>query len=468
MTLDAILFEQRLEAENSARLERYRRNWSYYNGDHKQSLAVKMGQEDDNVVLNLERVIVDKGAAFLFGKEVEFELQEGETTPEEEYLENVWQRNRKGTFLTKFGTSGGIYGHGFVKIVPDGIETGIARLVSLDPENVTVFWDGDDIDSVWRYRIEYTAMGRDGKAVFRRQDIEKADSGRAWDILNRIARGGEQYREDPDNPDMAWPWPFAPVVDAQNLPLPGAYYGMSDMDDANLQDAINYVASKIQRILRYHAHPKTIGKGFGKGDITVQEDDVLILPGTESDLFNLEMQSDLAAALQFLDNLINWELTLARVPNLDPAKVNVGALSGFALSILYGDLLEKTESKRRTYGDLLIELNRRILALAGYGDDNYTTIHWQSPLPNDDTEAKNRDSFELDYGLASKETVRTRRGLDNEIEIERIDAEKQAMDVADGNVGALLLRRFETGRTVERPQPGQTARGAVPPGAVNG
>jgi len=464
MTLDAILWEQRLEAESSARLEAYQRNWKYYNGEHAKSLTVRQGQPDDNVVLNLERIIVDKGASFLFGKELEFELQEGELTPEEQRLEDVWQRNRKATFLTKLGTSGGIYGHVFVKIVPDGIERNMPRLVSLEPENVNVFWDGDDIDSVWRYRIEYTAMGRDGKAVSKSQDIEKADNGLSWSIKNYVARGGGQYRPDEDNPDSTWQWPFAPVVDCQNLPLPGAYYGLSDMDDANLQDAINYVASKIQRILRYHAHPKTIGKNFGSGDVRISEDDMVILPGAESDLFNLEMQSDLSAAQTFLDSLINWELSLARVPNLDPARVNVGALSGFALSILYGDLLEKTESKRRTYGDLLIELNRRILALSGMGDDNYTKIHWQSPLPNDDTAAKERDSFELDYGLVSKETVRTRRQLDNEAEIERIDAEKQAMDVADGNIGALLMRNFETGRTPEAARPQvQPARPGVNP-----
>ncbi len=463
MTLEAILWEQRLEAENSARLEAYKRNWSYYNGDHARALEVKQGQPNDNVVLNLERMIVDKGVAFLFGKELQFELREGEQTPEEEYLGSVWRRNRQGTFLTKLGTSGGIYGHVFVKIVPDGIERNIPRLVSLEPENIMVFWDGDDIDSVWRYRIEYTARGRDGRAVVKRQDIERADNGLSWTITNTIARGSGLFHQDQDNPDGVWPWPFAPIVDCQNLPLPGAYYGLSDMDDAGLQDAINYVASKIQRILRYHAHPKTVGKNFGSSDIRINEDEMVILPGAESDLYNLEMQSDLGAAQTFLDSLINWELSLAGVPNLDPAQVNVGALSGFALSILYGPLLEKTENKRRTYGDLLIEINRRLLAINNMGNDNYTTIHWQSPLPNDDAMAKERDAFELDYGLASKETVRTRRGLDNEVEAARIDAEKQAQDVTGGNIGALLLRNFETGRTPEVARPQTAQRPGVNP-----
>lgn len=462
MTLSEYQFEARQEEERQARLEAYKRHWEYYLGNHTKQLDVRTGQPDDNVTINLAKIIVDKGAAFLFGKEIEFELQEGETTPEEEALEDIWQRNRKMTFLGKLGTSGGIYGHAFVKIVPDGIERNIPRLVSLEPENVSVYWDGDDIDSVWRYRIEYISAGRDGRAVSRRQDIERADNGVRWAITNWVARGGGRYQPDEANPTVPWPWPFAPVVDWQNLPLPGAYYGLSDLDDGDLQDAINYVASKVQRILRYHAHPKTIGRGFGGQDLKINEDDVVILPGTDPDLWNLEMQSDLGAAQAFLDKLIQWELSQARIPDLDPAKVNVGALSGFALSILYGDLLEKTELKRRTYGDALIEINRRLLAMRGMGDDKICTLHWQSPLPNDTQSEQARDQFELDYKLVSTETVQVRRGLDPEIERKRIDAERQAQEVAEGNIGAMLLREWETGRGVERTQPGQ------PAGAANG
>jgi hypothetical protein len=162
------------------------------------------------------------------------------------------------------------------------------------------------------------------------------------------------------------------------------------------------------------------------------------------------MESDLSAAQKYLDSLINWELTLAQTPNLDPEKVSVGALSGFALKILLGPLMEKTEWKRRTYGDLLVETNRRLLAIAGKGDSHYTTIHWGNPLPIDENEQQVKDQFELDYDLASHETVQVRRGLDPEVETQRIDAEKRATDERDGNVGAMVLRDFIAGRNGQR------------------
>jgi hypothetical protein len=124
----------------------------------------------------------------------------------------------------------------------------------------------------------------------------------------------------------------------------------------------------------------------------------------------------------------------------------VGALSGFALRVLHQDLLEKTNAKQRTYGDLLIEINRRLCELGGFGAEHYTTIHWPDPLPVDEAAETLRDGFDLDKGVASLETVQTRRGLDPEVENERMAKERQARDVAEGNVGALLLRQFETGR----------------------
>lgn len=441
-SIDILLYKQRMEYEERERRERYKRNWSYYNGSHRQPLPIREGQPDDNVIINLARLIVDKGASFLFGKEVAFELQEGGTTPEEERLAEVWQRNRKMTTLGKWGVTGGIYGHLFVKVVPDGIADGIPRLISIEPEYVSVLWDDQDIDDVLAYVIQWTGQDAKGQGIHRKQEISKDDSG-VWQIENRIARvgaGNAQWQPDPDNPDLIWGWPWPPMIDCQNIALPGAYYGLSDLEDLSEQDAINYLASKMQRIIRYHAHPMTFGTGFKPQDMGHAEDEITILPSAEAKVWNLELQSDLASSMGFMDRLINWFLATARIPRLDPATVNVGALSGFALKILYGDLLEKTEIKRRTYGDMLIELNRRLLDIMGLGDEHITTLHWPDPLPEDYAAQEKRDKFEADYELVSKETLRTRRGLDADTERERLAAE----EAESGNIGAALVRNWQT------------------------
>ena len=102
-SLSAATFEYRRQAEEEARLQAIARAWKYYNGAHDQPLPVKLGQANDNVVINLARFLVNKGASFLFGKGVDFELQEGATTPAEEWLDACWERNRKLTLLNRVG-----------------------------------------------------------------------------------------------------------------------------------------------------------------------------------------------------------------------------------------------------------------------------------------------------------------------------------------------------------------------------
>jgi len=436
---DLILFTQRQQAEHEQRLRDYARNYDYYRGEHKRMLAVRTGQPDDNVTLNLARVIIDKGVAFLFGKEPAFELTEGTTTPAEKYLAEVWRRNDKRAWLTELGITGGIYGHVFVKLLNDGIEQGLPKLEIVLPEYVQVQHKGNDQSAVTGYRIEWTAEGDDGRPAYYRQEIARNEAGR-WLVENRIAQAHQLWQPDPNAPDMVWPWDWCPMLDAPNIILPGSFYGQSDLEDLSEQDAINYVASKINRILRYHAHPKTVGKNFAGKNITVAEDEMLILPGQDSDLFNLEMKSDLASSLAFLDKLQSAFMETARIPRLDPMNLQLGALSGFAMKILYGALLEKTEVKRCTYGALLVEINRRLVDMAGFGANSYATIHWPDPLPEDETAKNATDKFELDYDLASHETVQTRRGLDPKVESQRMEDEQ----AKEGNVGEQLLKAWQT------------------------
>jgi len=394
------------------------------------------------VRLNLTKLIIDEGAAFLFGGDVAFELQEGQTTPEEEALAAIWDANRKMTFLNDLAITGGICGQVFVKTLPEGEgEAQNVRLVNVQPEYVEVRYEPQNIDNVWLYSISWEELAKDNKPLFRRQDIERDENGR-WTVKNFVARKGNVWKPDPDNPDVVWAYDWPPIITCQNLLAPGSFYGYSDLEGLGLQDSINYVASKIQRILRYHMHPKTIGKNFAPGDVKIGVDDTMILPDADSDLWNLEMQSDLAGGQAFLDRLINWFMGIARHPRVDPAIINVGALSGFALRVLYTPLLQKTAVKKLTYGDMLVELNRRLLEMTGHGDDHIVTIHWPDPLPKDERMATEADKFELDYQVASLETVRTRRGLKHETEQERI----QAQEIASGNVGALLIRNWERGQ----------------------
>jgi hypothetical protein len=148
----------------------------------------------------------------------------------------------------------------------------------LDPATVTVEWDDEDIERVTRYRIQYPAIDPTTRLpVIRRQVIEPR--GAIWVILDQTASpDGVTWSTAKETP---WPYPFPPIVDCQNLPLPNEFWGESDLEEdvLELQTSRNRVLSNVGRILRFHAHPKTWGKGFNANQLKVAVDETIVLPG---------------------------------------------------------------------------------------------------------------------------------------------------------------------------------------------
>jgi len=424
MQLADQLWQQRVVNENHARLMQYSQAWKAYFGQHRRPLKVRVGQSDDNVIVNYCRLIVDIGVAFLFGEEPVFELNELAETDAEETLNEIWRANRKMQFLKKLALNGAVCGHCFVKLVP---REPYPKLVNVSPEYVTVVTDPDDVDSVWRYIIEYPAVGREGERLTIRQVIEQSDEGR-WVILDQRAVGDAPFITESR---AIWPWPWPPIVDCQNLPSPNEYYGLADIesDVIDINNSINFVLSNIARILRFHAHPKTWARGCAAGDLKIAVDETIVLQSPDAELHNLEMQSDLASSLEFYRRLKEAMHEITCVPEVATGKVDsVGALSGVALQILYQPLINKTESKRETYGELLVELNRRLLEMRGFGPDNLCEIHWPELLPKDIMQERQAALIDQQIGV-SQDTLLTRLGYDPELE--RQKREMNSVDLAE-------------------------------------
>ena len=424
------MWQQRILAEEQKRVESIKERWELYYGDHKEQLKVKPGKANDNITINLSKHIVNMGVDFLFSDTVPFELEEGETTPAEEWLSTVWNLNRQDTLLQRLALMGAVTGHYFLKILPEGKRYQGAtypRIVVLSTDICRKITDPDDVETPVRYIIEYVAVDPDSnEGIAKKQVIERGEVAEgdqepsSWQLEWWEAKGDEKYRLVNEE---TWPYSWPPIVDGPNLPNPGEPYGLSDLEDVDLQNAINNVGSKINRIIRYHSSPQTFGTGFRAEELETHVDGIIALPTAGATLENLEMQSDLSAVRGFWADLIEMFHHISRVPRLDPTKVNVGALSGFALRILYGPLLGKTTTKQRLYGDGLIELMRRLLELGDFGSDIYATIHWPDPLPTNPLEETQALGADRDMGLVSKQTARVMRGYDDETEKVRIAEE---------------------------------------------
>lgn len=423
-----------LAKEESSRLKQFREAWKAYYGDLPKPLKVKPGNLDDNIRLNFARLVVDKGVSFLFGKEVNFELEEGKTTPAEEWLLACWQRNKKMTLLQKAALNGGVCGHCFLKIQwKPGDE--FPRLIVLDPETVSVTLAADDLENILAYKIQYPSRDpKTKKPISIRQLIER--DGLIWRITDQI--GNVENLNWVTTNEQTWTFAWAPIVDCQNLPVPNEFWGMSDIepDILEINKAINFSVSNTGRILKYHAHPKTWGRGFQGDQLKIAVDETLIIPSETGELHNLEMQTDLTSSIEFYNRLKEALHEMSRIPEVATGKLDsLGGLSGLALQILYGPLLEKTEVKRLLYGDMLIELNRRLLEIGNFGSDNRTELHWQAMLPKDEKQQRETALVDQQLGV-SKDTLLTQLGYNPDLE-----REKRAQDTEQ--LGEQLLTAFD-------------------------
>src|SRR5438105_15894965 len=81
---------------------RIKNAWDAYHGKHPPSIKLRgQNSPNDNVKLNLSRLIVNRSRSFLFGKDVGCALSETDETEAEDWLTDCWALNRKKTTLIR-------------------------------------------------------------------------------------------------------------------------------------------------------------------------------------------------------------------------------------------------------------------------------------------------------------------------------------------------------------------------------
>lgn len=443
--------EEYHDKERSDRAKSHNTAWDYYNGNHRQPLKADGTGTNDNLIINLIEGIVDKGVSANLGVDdtgvargVSFEIvdtpgeqgfmrraaglarrvlgQRPQVSADQKFLDEVFKANRVALLLLDALTNGSVMGHVFIKIVPDGRESDdgqlVPRLINLHASNVTVFWDAADVERVLWYRIQYGENGRRTRQDIVRGTNEDGSESGQWLIYNfsEIATGRWQAVGDPETWSYSWP----PIIDWKNLPAPNNYYGKSDIGTiGRLNDGVNFVASNTQRILKHHAHPKTIASGVGANGIEATSIDGLwAIPSHEAKVYNLELQSDLSSSLQFIGLLWRAIFDLARELNPGTVADKLGAITNFGLRVLFNDSLSKAGIKRLLAGESLKRLCRHLLELGGYNPRVEINVMWPDPLPSDLLQTAQALVAMMPFGL-SNQTALERAGFDPEQEAQR-------------------------------------------------
>ena len=439
------------EADRLAMIQAARR---YHEGNQVKPLKVEPGEHDDNVLMNLCRSLVDDSVSWLFGNPETGILQITSDDGEEvnPVIAETYERSGGFLFYKRLGVRGGIAGHSFVKLIQE--PNGEPRVVALDPQLVSVRVEETDTSQVLAYKIEWRRTEADPgtrrKDVFiYRQMVVNAGSSQdpAWIVADFKAKDRAKRDWNLINGPWAWPWKWSPIHDCPNIEAGWGHYGLSDLEDVTgLNDALNFVVSNTIRIIKIHAHPKTVGTGFTAGDLQdTAIDSFWTVENPEAKVSNLEMQSDLASSLAMVELVRTAFWTIGR--GLDPStyKDKVGQMTNFALRVLSIRAQHKMGDKRLTYGKMLRDLNGHILEMAGQAAAK-TVIVWPNPLPEDPKETTAELQVEVAMGVVSRQTASEELGRDWKTEQARMRQESKEQ----ATLGQYLMDQFDRGGATNR------------------
>jgi len=415
----------------------------YYMGVQKKSLKAGRDGKDFNVTINLASLVVDRSVSMLFGAGIDFE-NEDETA--DQFIESVWDANGRDILLHDVGQNGAIYGTPYIKIVPygrkdrEGKDT--YRLIALSPMNMIIGVNPHDVEEVVYYVNRYN-VNEDGRNVAYREVFKKNETN--WSIIFEKSDRTNNGRWTQLS-DMLWDYEFPPIVHGKNLPHAGTQYGRSDIEDVlGLQDDYNAAFSNVNKILWFHGHPHlwTNGKIGDALDWSTEKILELKANGLDKDarLEALQLQGDLQASREFYNDIRRDLMDVSRTTDIETIKDKAGGLTNFGLRVLFKDELAKLETKRLLYGEMITEVNQRLLSLQGMNVPA-GEVHWRDVLPSNENEQITALKTDLELGIVSRETVSMQRGYEWEEEKEKIANEKTAA----GNIGGSILTQFLRGQ----------------------
>ena len=442
------MMRQVVEAADVSRAQMMARAIKAYNDHAQRPLKIDpQTRIDDNVCINYARTIVEKGVSFLFGEQLKIEIaartnkapsadaQSADDETFEDALEDLWPALERGEDLIDFATNGGQTGHVWAQVVVEG---GVPRVVVLDPLNMTAEYDERDLRRVLSFTNQWNSFDAHGRACVRKQVTRR--NGETWTITEYISLSNATTWTQA-GPVVEWRYKFAPIIHTKNLPHACVFYGAADLtlNVLQLNFYINRVDSLINKILRIHAHPKTVAYGLQEQDLRIGVDGVLFVDEYEAELKNLEMQSDLGAAQTFRDKLRAALAEVSHVPEVTTGKIeNLGTLSGRAIQMLYGPLIDQTKKKRITYGRFVTEIIVALLTITGKViKARDVSLHWGSMLPADEKEAAETAVLKRQVGF-SDDTLVQELGGDP-------DKEREKKATQTDTLGETLGKAFDAG-----------------------
>ena len=441
------LLEGELTNKEIDRLKRIRRNWNFYEGYHWEDFPSQDGTE---LTINYCRAFVNKivsfelGKAFSFTTRKEYEKEaitkDGRTTFQ--YLEDVWEDNNQYQFCTEFGQMKSVTGESWIQVrftSPEEMKdpygkypNGRVQISLMPSEVIWPEYDPHDRKKLVRLTVMYTYKRIKRTGILGRKTTEDVLYKQIWTDEECVVQDGA--KSEP----VVYPnkYGIIPFVCIPNMTIACRTEGYSDLEDViPLNMEYNMKNSDVSEIIDYHAAPVTVVYGAKIGNLEKGANKMWGGLAKDARVENLELQGDLSASTNFINELKKSMCEVAGVPEsvLGGAQ-SISNTSGVALQYMNLPLIEKCNMKRQNTEDGLERLNSLILLVSlceglvfkperiPTADFFFTDVDLPDTLPKDELVELERIQAEMKAGLECRENAMRRIGKENITELlDKID-----------------------------------------------
>jgi len=400
---------------DTARLANYRTNLDFYQGAHWPTTS-----RHRQLVFNYAKVSVDKVTSFLM-QGLNFACYPEEGTDElkararraEQLLSQVYEENNLQQLDYETEIDAAVLGDGCYKVIWDTDEKRI-RITTPDVSGIYAWWLGDDTSRVWRVASRYTLTQDEVQLLYGRA-IEKKQA-----VITELwtAKSFDLFLDNDPMESKPNHYGFIPFVIFPNLREPKKFWGSSDIPSlVQPQRELNRALSQLSRILELSGNPIAVLENIASAeDIKVQPGALWTIPeDAKAYLLDLLQGGGVRLHVDYIDLLYRALHDISETPRAAWGG-SERDLSGTALNIELGSLVQKVTRKRTIRTNAYHQRNDMILKLAEkYMNENFDGIThrvaWGPILPQDLARQAQNEQLLVQAGVHSRRTAMDEMGI---------------------------------------------------------
>ncbi len=406
-----------LRTRDADRIARYLRHLDFYQGKHWPAES-----RNRQLVFNYARVSIDKLTSFLmqgFGFNCDPAPSPGAGPADEpddvlagvrraeQVLRLVYEQNNLAQLDYETEIDTAVLGDGCYKVTWDRDEKRI-RVTSPDVSGIFAWWLGDDLSRVWRVVSRYQLTGEEVRLLHGRAVGRKT----AWISEVWTAAGFDLFVDTELVESGPNPYGFIPFIIFPNVREPKHFWGVSDIPVlVQPQQELNRAFSQLSRILELSGNPIAVLENVGSAeDIRVQPGALWTIPeDARAYLLDLLQGGGVRLHADYIDHLYRALHDVSETPRAAWGGVEK-ELSGAALRIEMGSLIQKVIRKRLIRTDTYHRRNAMILKLAElYRGESFAGVNhrvvWGHVLPQDVDRQAQTEQLLVQAGVHSRRTA---------------------------------------------------------------